>query len=390
MAKKRVLFFANAVTLAHLARPLALIEQLPADRFDIHLACPDNAYRRFLAGFPHPVHDIDTLSPAQFRRILDWGLPIFTAARLRRDIAADLVLIEKLRPDVVVGDFRLSLSISARVAGVRYVNICNAYWRPDFCPVPPMPDLLPLKPVPRRLAEPVFCRVIGRVFAAHARPFNRFRRDYGLAELPPDVRNFYTDGDIVLYADIAELYPDLPLEPHQHFLGPVLWSPPVPDPPWWNRLPGDRPIVYVVAGSSGDRRVFARILRWLAGEPVTVIAAVGGQDSGVRGNCFYAPYLDGLKVCRRANLLICNGGVMACHQALAAGIRVMSRCSNLDQLLNTQVLARWRLGCEYRAFDAAKLQLHAPTSNVNRQFSLPADRFYRFLSDTALACAYPT
>ena len=337
MAGKRVLFFANAVTLAHLARPLALIREAPSD-WEIHLACPGNDYRRVLAGFPHPVHDLDALSPIQFRRALDWGLPIFTEARLRRDIDADLAIIDRVQPDLVIGDWRLSLSISARVAQVRYVNVCNAYWRPDFCPVPPMPDLVPLRPVPRRLAEPVFRRVIGRVFAAHARPFNRLRKRFGLAELGPDVRFFYTDGDLALYADAAEHYPELRLASHQHFLGPVLWSPPVADPPWWNRIPEGNPLIYLTVGSSGDHRAFAAVLRKLRELPVQVIAAVGGRESGVSGNCFYAPCLNGLKACHRAALMICNGGVMSCHQALAAGIPILGVCRNMDQLLNMKAL----------------------------------------------------
>ena len=39
MARKRILFFAEAVTLAHIARPLALASALSADEYDIVLTC---------------------------------------------------------------------------------------------------------------------------------------------------------------------------------------------------------------------------------------------------------------------------------------------------------------------------------------------------------------
>jgi len=329
----RVLFFAQAVTLAHLVRPLALIEHLPTG-WEVHLACPDNRYRHFLAAFPHPVHKIDAPSPAQFRRLVDWGRQIFTEERLSRDIKTDLDLIERLQPDVVVGDFRLSLSISARVAGVRYVNVCNAYWRADFRPIPPMPVLKPLRWMPHSWLGPLFKRVIRGVFARHAHPFNRLQRRYGLGEPQPDVRYFYTNGEAVLYGDLPEPFSRLDIAENHRFLGPVLWSPPVPPPFWWGDLPRGKPVVYVVAGSSGDRRVFGRILARLARLPVTVIAAIGGQRTGVNGNCHYAPWLDGLQACRRADLMIGNGGVMGCHQALVAGIPVVGVCSNMDQFLN--------------------------------------------------------
>ncbi len=347
MAGKCLLFFAEAVTLAHLARPLALIEQLTGKEYDIHLACPKNPFRRFLRDFPCPVHELDSMSPASFRRALDWGLPIFTEKLLRQYIKTDLALMDRLRPDAVIGDFRLSLAISARVAKVRYINLANAYWRPEFCPVPPLPRLKPFAWVPRQWLEPVFKQLIPHVFAAHAKPFNRLANEYGLQDFGGDVRNIYTNGDTVLYCDIPEMFPGLPLPDNHYFLGPILWAPPVPDPPWWETLPDDKPVVYVVAGSSGSGKVFKKVLDYLARQPVTVIAALGGEDSGVRGNLYCSPWLDGLKSARRADLMICNGGVMGCHQAWMAGIPVLGVCSNMDQFLNMKAVESAGLGKGY-------------------------------------------
>ncbi len=349
----RILVFSEAVTLAHLARPLALIDRLPAG-WEIHLACPDNAYRRFLKGFRHVVHDLGSMAPERFRRALDWGLPVFTNRLLRRYVEEDLGFIERVRPDVVVGDFRLSLSISARVAGVPYYAIANAYWRPEFQSRPPMPCLKPLTPFPRQWVEPVFHRLIDSVFSAHAAPFNRLRKDYGLSCLPSDVRYFYTDGDTVLYADLPSLYPDLRLPGSHHFLGPLPWSPPVMDPPWWKDLPGDGPIIYVVAGSSGSGRLFGRVIELLAAEPATVIAATGGSECGARGNLFYAPWLDGRKAAMRATLMICNGGAMGCQQALTAGIPVIGVTTNMDQMLNMRAVQSAGFGLEVRGDEVEK------------------------------------
>ena len=45
-------------------------------------------------------------------------------------MADDLELIRRIEPDVVVGDFRLSLAVSAPMAGVPYIALANAYWSP--------------------------------------------------------------------------------------------------------------------------------------------------------------------------------------------------------------------------------------------------------------------
>ncbi|MFX7895023.1 glycosyl transferase family 1, partial [Acinetobacter baumannii] len=58
-------------------------------------------------------------------------------------------MIEAFKPDLVIGDFRLSLSVSARLAGVPYMAISNAYWTPHYqggyaLPVIPLSRALPL------------------------------------------------------------------------------------------------------------------------------------------------------------------------------------------------------------------------------------------------------
>ncbi len=40
---------------------------------------------------------------------------------------ADLALLEEIGPDLVIGDFRLSLGISCRVLGIPYVSLVNAH-----------------------------------------------------------------------------------------------------------------------------------------------------------------------------------------------------------------------------------------------------------------------
>ncbi|WP_022949372.1 glycosyltransferase [Methylohalobius crimeensis] len=359
MGKTRILFFAEAVTLAHLARPLALIDQLSTDEWDVHLACPDNGFRKFLTDYTLPIHFLDSMAPSQFRRALDWGLRIFSKNLLRRYVADDLRLLNQIRPDVVVGDFRLSLSISARTEEVPYVNIANAYWRPEWCAIPPYPCLTPLEWLPPAWLEPVFRKVISQVFAIHARPFNNLRRRHGLAELPPDVRYFYTDGDTVLYADVPELYPGLALPADHHFLGPVLWSTKAALPEWWERLPSDRPVIFVTLGSSGRTHLLPSVIQGLSSLPVTIVAATLGKiDLGkLPANVFVAEELPMEVVTRRAQLVVSNGGSLTTYQALACGIPVIGICSNMDQLLNMGAIAHLGAGIAFRAARVDPLEI---------------------------------
>lgn len=329
----RVLIVAEAVTLAHVARPVALAGGLD-ERFEVHLAC-SSRFDALLGELPYVRHELDSIAGARFLDALDRGAPVYSAADLSRYVRADLELLGRVAPDVVVGDFRLSLSASARLAGIPYATITNVYWSPIAEVRFPLPEL----PLTRALGvRPVVRRVFGRVqplaFALHTRPLNRVRREYGLPSLGHDLRRTYTDADQVLYADAPELAPPHSLARGHRFLGPVLWSPAVAAPDWWERLGDDRPVVYVSLGSSGKPALLAAALNGLAELPVTVVAAAAGGSGSAPRNAFVAEYLPGEDACRRASVVVCNGGSPAVQQALAAGRPVVGIAANMDQHLS--------------------------------------------------------
>src|SRR5581483_395697 len=108
--KPRVLFFAEAVTLAHVARPLALASRTDPEEFDIRVACAPR-YREFFGSMMRDVLDLHSISVSEFLSRLAHGRPVYDATTLRRYVDEDLCLLEQVKPSVVVGDFRLSLSV---------------------------------------------------------------------------------------------------------------------------------------------------------------------------------------------------------------------------------------------------------------------------------------
>lgn len=344
-SRRRVLFLAEAVTLAHVARPLALAAGLDTKHYEIHLACAES-YASLIGETSLQRHTLHSLSPARFKAALAGGRVLYDAATLRAYVEEDLRLLHELRPDVVVGDFRLSLSISARLAGIPYLTISNAYWSPYRAQHYPVPELPLTRLLGVTAAQLLFNLVRPLAFALHSRPLNQVRREFGLASLGRDLRRVYTDADYTLYADPPELFPLSTLPDTHRFLGPVLWSPALPLPTWWDTLPNDKPCLYVTLGSSGNAGLLPRILAALAGEPVTVIAAGAGQKmtDEIPGNAYIADYLPGGDAARRAKLVICNGGSPTSQQALLAGVPVLGIPANLDQHLNMTALEKAGVG----------------------------------------------
>lgn len=358
-ARPRILFVADAVTLAHVARPVTLARGLDARRYDVTLAS-DPRYQRLLADLPFPTRAIATQPGERFLRAAARGRPLYDRATLRAYVREDLALLDDLQPAAVVGDHRLSLAISARLRGVPYLAIHNAYWSPWADAVTPVPDLPLTHRLPLPLAQRLFDLAWPLAAAWHSRSLNRLRREYGLGAMGWDWRRPYTHADYTLYADAEELIPT-PGRPASHrYLGPVAWSPAVAMPAWRDELPRDRPLIYASLGSSGDPRFLAMALEALAALPVSVVATRAGH--GLTGappaNARLIDYAPGAALCARADLVICNGGSMGVYQALAAGRPVLGIAAHMDQQLSMHHVERAGVGLKLRTdrVDAAALR----------------------------------
>jgi UDP:flavonoid glycosyltransferase YjiC (YdhE family) len=331
-----ILFVADAVTLAHVARPCALAKQLNRARFSVVLAC-DPRYQNLLRSLDFPTRPLASISSERFLHAAATGRPLYDTPTLRSYVRDDLALLESVQPAAVVGDHRLSLSVSARVAGVPYLGVINAYWSPYTVSRPlPVPDLPINRWLGTRLAQSMFRLAWPFASAWHTVPLNRVRHAYGLPSLGRDWFRAYTDADHTLYADARELVPTARLPDSHSYLGPVPWSPDVPLPAWWDDLPSDRPLVYATMGSSGDPAVLDLILAALGDLPITVVATTAGRalKTPQPTNAHLVDYAPGDQLAARADLMICNGGSLTVYQCLAAGKPLIGIASHMDQLLS--------------------------------------------------------
>lgn len=338
--RRRILFVAEAVTLAHVVRPFALAQSLDPSRYEVHFAC-DPRYNQLLGPLPFRHHAIHTIPSERFFGNLTQGR-FYAMRTLRKYVEADLRVLDEIAPDLVVGDLRISLSVSARLAGIPYIAIANAYWSPYAQRRFPLPDVIWTRLFGVRLVKLLYRLERPLLFALQCMPPNWVRRRHGLSSLGWNLCRIFTDGDHTLYADVPELMPTYDLPANHEYLGPVLWSPAGKPPTWWDSLPTDRPIVYATLGTSGGRNLLQLVLNALAELPVTVIAATAGRSDlkTVPANAFVADYLPGEAAAARSAVVVCNGGSLTTQQALVAGVPVIGVAGNLDQHLNMEAVER--------------------------------------------------
>jgi len=350
--KPKILFVSEAVSLAHVARPSVLAGALDQNEYDIHFAS-NGQYPFCYDGHCWTHHSLHGINSPTFLKRLASGQPLYTEAELSHYIKDDLSLIKSVNPDIIVGDFRLSLGISARSANIPLFTITNAHWSPYYSrPTLPSPDL----PIARLISHQLFGKLFNMAWPLasylHVRAANRLRHTYGLSEYA-SLNEYYCDGDVVMYADYPGLTPASHLPKNHVFIGPIIWSPPVKElPDWWATLAdsGRRPI-YATLGTTGKADLLPQVVVACRDAGVRCLVATAGRN-GLASTppwIYAAPFLPGSEAAEISSMVICNGGSASAHQALAKGKPVFGICSNLDQLQTMESLTQAGAGEYIRA-----------------------------------------
>jgi UDP:flavonoid glycosyltransferase YjiC (YdhE family) len=340
---------AEDLTLAQVVRLVTLANSLDPARYEVHFAA---------ARFPDLIfgqstfvrHELSTLDASWAERALDQGKRLYEKRTLLDYIAAERALIERVRPALVIGDFRLSLSTSAELMGVPSAVLINAYWSPfaqrERFPVPDHPLI---KLLGERTVEQYFPKAMPHVFAHFAAPLNAARKHHGLLPVG-SLLEMLTHGTYTLYPDDPWLTPVRGAPATHTFLGPVPWEPPAAMPELHFERP-ELPLVYTTVGSSGKVRLLPRVLEAARGLPCNFLIATAGRLTltDLPANVIACDFVPGSEASRRAKLVLSNGGSTTGYQALAEGTPLLGLPSNLDQYLASEAIERAGAGKTLKA-----------------------------------------
>ena len=375
-----ILFMAESITMAHILRPLMLAEILNKADNKIFFAC-SKKYQPWVEEKKLSYCEIYSLQTQTFQQRLSVGKTFLVHDEISDQVTEDLQLLQSLCPDVVIGDFRLSLGISARIANIPYLSIINSYW-PRFDPkMMPVPDI----PFFRFLGRKPSCFlffwirhwIVPLILKNQVHDFNKVRREFGLPLLNNVIDSYY-DADYLLFADAEELIPP-PKNFHTpwSYLGPLAGSLPCELPEWWPDLSPELPLVYINLGSSGRQELVPEIVEELKKLPIQIIVGSPQLIPHIPGKVFSAAFLPGEKVCARADLIICNGGAPSVYQALLAGKPVIGITNNLDQRIGMPYFSRVPFVKQFRGWDfnVHKLMDLVKETLNNKSLNLQAQEF---------------
>lgn len=251
---------------------------------------------------------------------------------------------------LVVTGFNLPCSLSARKAGIPLVWIVPGtglppYFQAGLATLPDALDYPALRWLPARLKDAAWRRFMLRTTIG-AGPFKRLARRYGLPGFPSTL-SLWT-GDYTLVSDLRqalEIPPELDY-PEQDYTGPLLAHLGLPlDGELRAHLERPGPRIYFALGSSGEKRLYLRVLDALARTGYSIVAAYTtildeGDLPPVPDNVLLRRTVPAEQVAREVDLSVLHGGQGTFYTAAYAGRPVVALPMQFEQQYNMEILAR--------------------------------------------------
>jgi MGT family glycosyltransferase len=267
----------------------------------------------------------------------DWKAPNPIAAlqRLHRWYEANAKVevgdlrgaIEEVRPDALIVD--ANFQGGAAVAEASGLPWCQ------YSPFPPVfesndappygPGLRPARGPLGRARDRVLYATLRPLADHYLPPVNALRASLGLEPLHHLEELFLRSQRFILFTAEPHEYPRSDWPASVRLVGPLIWEPAAPAPPWLSEE--TRPIVLVTTSTvyQRDDKLIATALEALAEEPLAVVATTGALDPGTfnpPANAHVEAFLPHAPILQRAACVVSHGGMGITQKALAAGVPV--------------------------------------------------------------------
>jgi UDP:flavonoid glycosyltransferase YjiC (YdhE family) len=339
---KSILVIGDSMSLAHATRAMVLARRLANEGAKVSYATgPAHQALARQEGF-EPL-EVYCVPPERAHAAIRRGSHIFDRPTLRRYVESDLALLRRERPDLVIGDMRLSLNISAELANVEHWSIVSGYLTRYYAAPQSPPRTFPaVRLLGDRISRAIFPALKALTLRYYAASFRRYRKELGLTPVA-DIFDVIASPHRNLIADLPGFIPCTRLPPHFAYVGPLVWEPDVPDPEWLGRLRADLPTAYVTMGSTGDPKDLSRILAALRDAGWQVMATIGQHDKAPDG-VHAVGLARGSSLLRRSQVAVCHGGSGTIYQAIGAGVPIVGVATFHDQEINLERVEAMRWG----------------------------------------------
>ena len=344
----RVLIFAEAMTNAHVLRPWALALELDVRGYEVFFVTQSFFFKLGIK-VPETITIIEiptTIDSGYFIDEVSQGRFPFTIDVLRANIIEDERIIAEISPDLIISDFRLSLSISNRTLDIKQITLTNLYWSKYANITRPLPrGHIAAKICGGKLGDILFKIFQPMVFKQLAGPFNKILEERNLPKFK-NLFEIHTFGTNVFYCDPHKFIPSKILPDNHLEIGPLCHAFSGAEFKELEVISKELPWIFIALGSSGPTRQLEKILKALSGldNPIIVATSEELAMEGLSSNVWVRKYVPGDEVLRRSALFINNGGSAASYLALSYGVPTLGFPINIDQAMSSIIFKKRRVG----------------------------------------------
>jgi UDP:flavonoid glycosyltransferase YjiC (YdhE family) len=351
---KTIVFAVAGYNLAETGRHIEIAKAC-RDRFNIIFFSYGGAYEHFIEEEGFRLEKMEPrLSEKQLshvRKALSGEtlntVGYFTAEEMAPRVENEINLFKEIKPVCVLSGWCQSVMISARAAGIPFVNVLHSttvteYYKAGLQTWPDRSNLSFFRWV---LSEEKMNRFTSNLvlkMKLPAKAFNILAKRYGLKEF----NNFIEvlEGDHILLADIPEWVGFSEIRPNLHYIGPLPFRLNAEIPREIVEMPKDRPIIYFAMGSSGKQRLIAEIIEGFRDKPYRVIAPVESHLKEIQveipSNVIVSGFLPAHKVNPMADISVIHGGQNTVMNACLSGTPIVGVGMHPEQQANLDACVR--------------------------------------------------
>lgn len=281
-------------------------------------------------------------------------------------------MMEKLRPDLVIGDTAPTLKMAAEYAGVPYLALMNGYMSRYYACARSLSQTHPaykiLSVFPRLITTPVV-RLAERIsFRLVHLPFRQLRKKYKLRYVSDYLREI--EGDENLICDEEYLFPQNRLPENYRVIGPLIYDGFQQDEEWLRQLPAGKKIILVCMGSSGSWEPLS-FMSSADYADITIITAGDAKCIITGGHVLSKSFISLDSVLPHCSMLICHGGNGTIYHGLRHKVPILCLTSHFEQEWNVQRLETlnlgWRINSNPKSFIDACLHPIRQTKGIPDQ-----------------------
>ncbi len=271
----------------------------------------------------------------------------FTVEEMEPRIENEIRLFKEINPACVLTGWCQSVLISARAAGVPFVNVLHSTSVTEYyeAGLQSWPDRNNFPFLRWFFSEEKMNRFTSNLVLKMKLPiksFNKLAGKYGLKKFNNIIE--VLEGDYTLLADIPEWVGLPQVRPNIHYIGPLPFRLDSEIPREIVEMPKDMPVVYFAMGSSGKPGLIADIIEGFRDKPYRVIAPVESHikdmNINIPDNVIVTNFLPAHKVNPMADVSVIHGGQNTVMNACLSGTPIVGVGMHVEQQANLDACAR--------------------------------------------------